>query len=190
MTALTVEVVDLSTLKFDKRNARKHSAKNIDAIAKSLQEFGQRRPLVVRKNVVLAGNGTLEAAKTLGWTEVSITRVPDDWTDEQARSFAIADNRTAELAEWDHEALLETLQEIGTPLVEAAGFVAADLSTLSSGLGEHAPAPGSADFVDAPEFDSYEQQYGVNVICDDPDDQMKVFELISGMGYKCRVVTV
>lgn len=190
MTALEISVVPIRDLKTDPRNARKHSAKNIEAIAKSLAEFGQRRPLVVRNGIVLAGNGTLEAAKRLGWEEVAVTTVPASWSNEQARAFALADNRTAELAEWNHDALLESLQEIGEDLLEAAGFVAADLSTLTTGLDEHVPAPGSADFAEIPEADQYQQQYGVNVICEGPDDQMEVFELMSGMGYKCRVVTV
>jgi ParB-like chromosome segregation protein Spo0J len=192
MTALLIEDVDISTLKFDKRNARKHSAKNIDAIAASLSEFGQRRPLVVQGDVVIAGNGTLEAAKGLGWATVAITRVPETWTEKQARAFALADNRTAELAEWDHDVLLSQLQEIGETLVEASGFQPADLSTLSSGLTdlEHTPAPGSADFIDIPEDDNYQQQYGVNVLCDDPDDQMRAYQLITELGYTCKVVTV
>ena len=189
MTALTVEQVDVASLKHDPKNARKHSARNIEAIAASLREFGQRRPLVVRGDVVIAGNGTLEAATTLGWDTVAITRVPSNWTHKQARAFAIADNRTAELAGWDHDTLLETLSDLGDTLIEAAGFSPADLSTLTAGL-EHIPAPGSAEFVDIPDADNYDQQYGVNVLCDDPDDQMRAFEAITAMGYKCRVVTV
>lgn len=190
MTAtLSIEQVDVKSLKFDPKNARKHSARNVEAIAHSLREFGQRRPLVVRGDVVIAGNGTLEAAISLGWETVVITRVPKDWTSKQARAFAVADNRTAELAAWDHTTLLETLKDLDAPLVEAAGFEPADLSTLTAGL-EHLPAPGSADFVEIPDDDNYVQQYGVNVLCEDPDDQMRAFDAITAMGYKCRVVTV
>lgn len=191
MTAeLNVEVVPISTLKLDRQNVRKHDARSIEAIARSLAEFGQRRPLVVRKNTVLAGNGTLQAAQSLGWQEVAITRVPADWSDAQARAFAIADNRTNELSEWDNEALLAALEDFDESLIEAAGFDPADLSTVAASLEVHAPAPGSADFVDVPEEDRYEQQYGVNVICTGPEDQMAVYEAVTAMGYKCRVVTV
>lgn len=190
MTAeLIVEQVDVSTLKFDPRNARKHNDKNVEAIASSLREFGQRRPLVVKGNTVIAGNGTLQAAISLGWPSVTITRVPKNWTEKQARAFAIADNRTAELASWDHTALLDALREFDEPLMAAAGFDPADLSTLSTGL-DSLPAPGSADYVDVPDEDSYVQQYGVNVVCEDAEDQMRVFEAVTAMGYKCRVVTV
>ena len=59
-------VVPISSLTLDPTNARKHSDLNLRAIASSLQRFGQRKPIVVQGNIVLAGNGTLEAAKSIG----------------------------------------------------------------------------------------------------------------------------
>lgn len=107
--SLKVEQVKIESLTPDPENARKHSRRNLDAIIGSLRQFGQRRPLVVFGSTVIAGNGTLEAAKSLGWTEISITRVPRDWSIEQARAYALADNRTAELATWDSEILADQL---------------------------------------------------------------------------------
>ena len=77
---MKLEKVKISSLTLDPENARKHSKKNLDAIAGSLNTFGQRRPLVVWDNIVIAGNGTIEAAKSLGWTDIEITRCPPDWT--------------------------------------------------------------------------------------------------------------
>lgn len=112
MPDLDVELVPVSSLKPDPTNARTHSDKNIKAIAASLRDFGQRRPLVVWGNVVIAGNGTLEAAKSLGWSEVVVTRVPSSWEHDRARAYALADNRTAELADWNAEVLAEQLVEL------------------------------------------------------------------------------
>lgn len=109
---MKIESVQIDTLTLDPENARKHSAKNLDAIAGSLKAFGQRRPLVVWDGIVIAGNGTLEAAKSLGWNKIEITRVPPDWTHDQARAYALADNRTAELAAWDGEILANQLIEL------------------------------------------------------------------------------
>lgn len=109
---MKIEKISISTLQKDPDNARKHSAKNIDAIAGSLQKFGQRRPLVVWQQFVIAGNGTLDAAKQIGWTEIEITRVPEEWTHEEARAYAIADNRTSELGEWDDYLLANQLVEL------------------------------------------------------------------------------
>ena len=106
---MKVAIADLS---LDPKNARKHSQRNLDAIAASLVRFGQRKPLVVHRGVVLAGNGTLEAARSIGWTEIEVSAVPDDWDDDTAKAYALADNRSAELAEWDEGELAKQLLEL------------------------------------------------------------------------------
>jgi hypothetical protein len=102
----------ISELTLDPNNARKHSDKNLEAIASSLEKFGQRKPIVVHNGVVIAGNGTLEAAKKIGWHEISVTEVPENWDADTAKAYAIADNRTAELAEWDTPVLVAQLLEM------------------------------------------------------------------------------
>lgn len=110
---MNIENEKIETLVHDPRNARKHFRKNIDAIKSSLQSFGQQKPIVVGKNnVVLAGNGTLTAAKELGWTEIAIVRTALD--ENQATAYAIYDNRTAEMAIWDHPQLNKQLSELHT----------------------------------------------------------------------------
>lgn len=93
--------VPISTLSYDKENARVHPERNKEAIRLSLATYGQLKPIVVRKEglVVLAGNGTLEAAKELGWTKIAATIV--DLSPVAAAGYGIADNRSAELARWD-----------------------------------------------------------------------------------------
>jgi hypothetical protein len=105
--------VKLGKLKPDKRNARKHSDRNIDEIIRSLQQFGQHRPFVVQKSTgkILVGNGMYAAMKQLGWTEGLALYVDDN--DETAVKRALADNRTGELAEWDWPALKDIVQELG-----------------------------------------------------------------------------
>jgi site-specific DNA-methyltransferase (adenine-specific) len=113
MTELRIETVNVNSLIPDPANARKHDGKNLQAIAHSLEKFGQRKPICVTPDsIVVAGNGTLEAAKSLGWTEIVIARTPVGWTWEQIRAFALADNRTAELAEWDDKVLADQLLEL------------------------------------------------------------------------------
>ena len=104
--------ISITDLSLDPKNARKHSARNLEAIAASLKKFGQRKPIVVHRGVVLAGNGTLEAAKSLGWTEIDVAEVPQDWDNDTAKAYALADNRTAELAEWDESELAKQLLEL------------------------------------------------------------------------------
>jgi site-specific DNA-methyltransferase (adenine-specific) len=113
-----VESLPVEVLVLDPRNARKHDEKNLSAIAGSLDRFGQRKPIVVTsENVVVAGNGTLTAALSLGWEKIDVVRVPDDWSDDQVKAFALADNRTAELAVWDEQVMASQLLEL-----DAAGF--------------------------------------------------------------------
>ena len=89
-----IETVLLDELQLDSNNARKHNEANIDAIAESLRKFGQRKPIVVTKeNVVIAGNGTVEAARKIGWKGLDGVRVPENWTEEQIKAYALADNR-------------------------------------------------------------------------------------------------
>jgi site-specific DNA-methyltransferase (adenine-specific) len=113
MTNLRLESVLISSLSLDPTNARRHDSKNLASIEGSLRLFGQRKPIVVTgANVVVAGNGTLEAAKSLGWSEIDVVRIPADWSAEQVKAYALADNRTAELAEWDAKVLADQLIEL------------------------------------------------------------------------------
>jgi len=86
-------------------NARKHTDADLSALSESLRLHGQRKPVVVKRtyrgvtNAVIAGNGTLQAARRLDWSHVAVTWF--DGTDDEARAFALRDNRTAELSAWD-----------------------------------------------------------------------------------------
>ena len=108
---MNVIKLPISQLSFDPINARKHNEKNLKAIVGSLRKFGLQKPIVIDKNnIVIAGNGTLAAAKELGWTEIDCVRT--DLTKTEAIAFALADNKTAELAEWDDEVLSKTLDAL------------------------------------------------------------------------------
>jgi ParB family chromosome partitioning protein len=110
---MKIDKVGVENLRLDSENARFHSDTSIAALAKSLELFGQRKPIVITSdNRVVAGNGTLRAALLLGWDFVETVRVPDDWSPEKIKAFAISDNRTAELSEWDNTVLREQLLEL------------------------------------------------------------------------------
>lgn len=112
----------MASLAPDPANARLHPERNLTAVEASLRVYGQRKPIVVRKAgmVVTAGNGTLEAAKRLGWTHLAAVVVDDDPI--TATGYAIADNRTAELATWDEVALLKLLQELEAEDIDLDGL--------------------------------------------------------------------
>lgn len=108
-------VVPISSLTLDPDNARLHPERNMEAIKQSLQMYGQVKPVVVRadKRIVVAGNGTMEAAVQLGWTSIAASIVEMD--DVTAAGYGLADNRSAELAKWD----LEVVARLDKLLLEA-----------------------------------------------------------------------
>ena len=130
---MNVETVKIDSLTFDPANVRKHDEKNLAAIKASLNRFGQQKPIVVDANgVVRAGNGTLAAAKALGWKEIRIVR--SSLAGSEATAYAIADNRSAELAEWDDEALAQTLAALqieDDALAEATGYTKTDIDKFA-----------------------------------------------------------
>lgn len=124
--------VPVESLTLDPANARHHPEPNLEAIKGSLALYGQLKPIVVRKDtgVVVAGNGTLEAARALGWTHVAA--VVEHMSAVEAAGFAITDNRTAELAEWNFEELshqLRALRDDGVNL-NALGWADHELNPL------------------------------------------------------------
>ena len=129
---MNIETIAVADLSLDPSNVRKHSRRNLDAIKASLRKFGQQKPIVVdAKGIVLAGNGTLTAAKELGWTEIQATRT--ELAGVEATAFAIADNRTAELAEWDDNLgdVLKSLQDADVDLADL-GYSADDIAKMQT----------------------------------------------------------
>lgn len=131
---MTVEDVPVDSLHNDPSNVRKHGEQNLAAIKASLARFGQQKPIVVnREGVVVAGNGTLMAARALGWRTVKAVRTGLEGA--EATAFAIADNRTAELAEWDEGALQQQLAAIAIEdeeLLAATGYDEKELARLAA----------------------------------------------------------
>lgn len=131
MEAMKIETVATSELKFDPNNVRKHDERSVKAIADSLAKFGQRKPIVVtHKNIVVAGNGTLEAARELGWEQISIVRLPKEWSNKQIEAFAIADNRTGDLSEWNIANLIDQLGNLDDEMLVHSGFTEDELADL------------------------------------------------------------
>lgn len=115
---MIVEQKQISELTKDPANARKHSKRNIKAIKDSLRVYGQQKPIVIdNRNVVIAGNGTVEAAEELGWETVFVT--VSQLEPALSVGYGIADNRTAELAEWDDDALNALVENMDEELAAA-----------------------------------------------------------------------
>jgi ParB-like chromosome segregation protein Spo0J len=171
---MTIESVPIESLSPDPANARLHSPRNLDAIKASLQRFGQQKPIVVdARNIVRAGNGALLAAKSLGWTHLQIVRT--DLAGSDATAYAIADNRTSDLSDWDDDALaaqLESLRSEGLDLSDL-GFTAREASRLL----DEAAAETLGD-----------EKWMVVVTCKDEADQTAFLQQMEQQGRPCRAL--
>lgn len=144
MAHMNVERIPIANLSQDPANARVHPERNLAAITASLRRFGQQTPIVIDKsNVVRKGNGTLQAAMAMGWDSIDCIRT--ELTSSDAIAYAIADNRTSELAEWDDDVLAAQLQGLladDEALLEASGF---DEDELAEMFEEPDFGPGTED---------------------------------------------
>jgi ParB-like chromosome segregation protein Spo0J len=180
MEKLVVETISIDDLELDPNNARKHSEKNINAICESLTQFGQRKPIVINANdVVIAGNGTVEAARKLGIKALEVVRVPADWSEEKIKAYALADNRTAELASWDAEILLSQLNELNIADwdINALGFKEFELNP---------PKDSDADT----DMKSIGERYEVVIECEDENEQTALLIRLSQDGLKVRAIII
>ena len=112
------------------KNPRKND-KAVESVANSIKEFGFKVPIVIDKNsVVVCGHTRLKAAKKLELEEVPCV-IADDLTDEQIKAFRLADNKSAEIAEWDFDILSEEIDELADIDMTAFGF---DLEAIADEL--------------------------------------------------------
>lgn len=105
---------------------------DVPAIARSLQAHGQYVPITVQASTsyVIRGNHTYLAANHLGWTEIAAVFI--DVTDQEARLIMLADNRTADLGEYDNQVLADLLAKVSDDDLGATGYTTADVESLLS----------------------------------------------------------
>jgi len=139
---LTVRIVPISDLKEMENNARTHSPRSIEAIKDSLERNELRKPVVVASDgvTVIAGNGTLVAARQLGWTHLSVADSPFEAGSKEARAYALQDNRTQELSMFDRDILEDTLRDLD----DGALGLGWDTDELSALLPPPSPNAGAA----------------------------------------------
>jgi ParB-like chromosome segregation protein Spo0J len=116
-----IRMMNIDAVKPYENNPRKND-KAVDAVAASIKEFGFKQPIVVDKDmVIIVGHTRLKAARKLGMKEVPVL-VADDLTPEQVKAYRLADNKTAELADWDISKLGEELNGIFDIDMSSFGF--------------------------------------------------------------------
>lgn len=126
---MNVQMKRIDEIRPYENNPRKNE-QAVDAVAASIQEFGFRQPIVIDKNgVIIAGHTRYKAAKSLGLTEVPC-EIASDLTDEQAKAYRLADNKSGELASWDYELLDVELEEL------QADFDMTDFGFIDCGISD------------------------------------------------------
>ncbi len=128
---MKIEMRPLAAIKPYEKNPRINDAA-VDAVAESIRRFGFRQPIVVDSDgVMVCGHTRYRAAQKLGLTEAPV-HVATDLTPEQIRAYRIADNKTAELAEWNLELLPIELGELKDAGIDWSllGFDADELAVM------------------------------------------------------------
>ena len=143
MNIVNMKITDIRPYE---KNPR-HNDSAVEAVARSIKEFGWQQPIVVDKDmVVIVGHTRLKAAEQLGLTEVPVV-VADHLTPEQVQAYRIADNKTGEIAEWDYALLpmeLKDLQNADFDL-SVLGFDTDELDKLLNGGTEETITEGETE---------------------------------------------
>lgn len=153
-------------------------------VANSIRDFGFRSPIVVDKDgVVIAGHTRLKAAKKLGLKDAPVI-VASDLSDDQVKALRLADNKTAEMAEWDLDLLEQEISEIAE----------IDMSDFGFELGEE-PSDGAEavddDFEEPEDLESIAKRgqiyrLGEQVLmCGDSTNESDVKKLMGGSRLTC-----
>jgi ParB-like chromosome segregation protein Spo0J len=185
MVKPSIEMMRLGDLVPYARNARTHSAEQVEQIAASIAEFGFTNPVLVdAAGGIIAGHGRVTAAGLLDMLEVPCIRL-SHLTDAQRRAYVIADNQIALNAGWDDELLALELGEL-----HAADF---DMALLGFDAGELSAAMGLDEELDgeAPKIDEgidYKEKFAILVDCADEAEQQATFERLDSMGFTCKVL--
>jgi len=189
--------VPIEELNPDPANARTHGERNLQTLRSSIEQFGQRTPIVVnrRGNIIEKGNGTWAAMKSAGKTHIAVVWVDDDPMTQAG--YAIADNRTAELAGWDVEALEAQLKALGETDfdITSIGFNDDELAAIIESAidepesentqTESAPSNSTAD---GAESEDLPEKYQILIECDGEPQQKKLLARLDGEGFTCRAL--
>lgn len=136
MTDKIVDVmmtVEVERLKPHPNNPRRG---DINAIAASLERFGQVKPLIVQRSTgyIVAGNHTFQAAKKLGWKTVQI--LVKDMDDDEAKGYLVADNRTSDKGTYDQKELHKALVELDPTMREVLGIDMDEMDDVAHAAGQ------------------------------------------------------
>ena len=186
---MQIKNVPITSVKPYEKNPR-FNDDAVDAVARSIKEFGWQQPIVVdRDMVIIVGHTRLKAAERLGLTEVPVI-VADNLTPEQVKAYRIADNKTGEIAEWNYELLpfeIKDLQDANFDL-SLLGFDSEELDKILNGDADKQVETGETEpdaVPEAPEIPESRRgevyQLGAHrLMCGDSTDMADTEKLMAG----------
>lgn len=185
-----LEQIAISELRPNPNNARTHSKHQLGQLQRSLREFGAVAPILIDgENNVIAGHGRLMAAQAEGWQEFPCVRI-EHLTPEQLRAYALADNRLAEMADWDMalvSAELTALEEAGFDIT-LTGFRHDDVAFGSSSDVEEDNFEGAAESGETVSRSGAVWELGAHLlVCGDGTSTECVNRLLGGERAACVV---
>lgn len=109
---MDIKIMDINALRPAEKNVRIHNEKQINEMKKSIEAFGQIRPIVTDENgVIIVGHGLWETLKLMGETHAKVL-VLEGLSEAEKKKLMLADNKIYELGTTDFDAMLEILEEI------------------------------------------------------------------------------
>ena len=141
-------------IKANPKNPRKHDRAQIDAIARSIEAFGFNAPILLDRNdQIVAGHGRLEAAKTIGLSEVPAIRL-EHLSPTQARSYMLADNQLTDRSSWDDASLATHLRDLSEMAldfdIQSIGFELPEIDIRIQSLADVAHGDAEDEFANEP----------------------------------------
>ena len=126
MDKLQIKYWDIDKISQYKKNARKHSEENIEAIVASIEEFGFNDPIALWHGEIVEGHGRIIAAQRLGIDKIPVI-ILDHLTDEQRKAYALVHNKTTDLSGWNFDLLSSELKDIADIDMSQFGFEEDDI---------------------------------------------------------------
>ena len=165
----------VSELKLNPNNPRKNDDA-VDVIAKSIEKYGFKNPLIIDdNNVVWCGNTRLKASKKLKLKEVPCI-VATDLTEEQIRELALIDNKSSEIADWDYDLLKEELFEL-------------DMSDFD--LDWNIEDKEELNEIERKDLsETIKEQFELIIDCDNEEGLEQLYNELTERGYKCKISTL
>ena len=165
----------VSELKLNPNNPRKNDDA-VDVIAKSIEKYGFKNPLIIdENNVVWCGNTRLKASKKLKLKEVPCI-VASDLKEEQIRELALIDNKSSEIADWDYDLLKEELFKL-------------DMSDFN--LDWNIEEKEELNEIERKDLsETIKEQFELVIDCDNEEGLEQLYNELTERGYKCKISTL